>query len=220
LAQILAASAAATLAASQWCIWVYAPVERSMGIVQKIFYFHLPLAWWGFVAFFLVFAASCAYLWQKREKFDIVAQAAAELGVLFTTLVLVTGVLWARASWNTWWTWDPRLSTALVLWFIYAGYLVLREADLGGEKRRTLCAVLGIVGFLDVPLVFLSARFMRSIHPAVFASREGGLPLEMWIAVFVSLAAWGLLFGALLLVRFEQLRNVSRIDALIAWLAR
>jgi len=187
-----------------------------MGVVQKIFYIHLPLAWWGFVSFFLVFAASCAYLWQKREKFDIVAQAAAEIGVLFTTLVLATGMLWARASWNTWWTWDPRLSTALVLWFIYAGYLVLRGTDAGGEKRKTLSAVLGVVGFLDVPLVFLSARFMRSIHPAVFASREGGLPPEMWVAVLVSLAAWGLLFGALLLARFEQLRSRSRIDALIA----
>lgn len=197
---------------SQWMIWIYAPVERTMGLAQKIFYLHLPLAWWGFVSFFLVFLASLLFLLRKRKNHDLLAGAAAEVGVLFSTLVLLTGMIWARASWNTWWTWDPRLTTALVMWFVYCGYLILRSSDLGGERRRSICAVVGIVAFLDVPLVFISARMWRSIHPAVFASREGGLPQEMLLTVLVCLVAWGVLWAWICWLRYIQLKAAARIE--------
>lgn len=200
------------LIAAQALIWFYAPVEQTMGMVQKIFYVHVPLAWWGFVAFFLVFLGSLGYLWKKNPTFDIMARAAAEIGVLFFTLVLVTGIIWARASWNTWWTWDPRLSTALVMWFMYCGYLVLRNAGLDSQRLKTLCAVLGLVAFLDVPLVFVSARLWRSIHPAVFASSSGGLPPEMGLTVGINVLVWGGLFLLLYLIRFGQLRLKTEID--------
>jgi heme exporter protein C len=196
---------------AQSAVWFYAPVERSLGPVQKIFYMHLPLAWWAFVAFFLVFVGSIGYLWRRSEAFDHLAAASAEIGVLFSTLVLLTGMLWARASWNTWWTWDPRLSTALVMWFIYCGYLVLRNAAVR-EKGKLLCAVLGIVAFADVPLVFLSARLLRSIHPAVIADKRGGLPEEMWLTLLVCLAAWGGLFAVLLRLRVSQVALKAGLD--------
>ncbi len=197
---------------SQWFIWFYAPVERTLGLVQKIFYLHVPLAWWAFAAFFLVFAASVLFLLRKKDKYDLLAGAAAEAGVVFSTMVLLTGMLWARASWNVWWTWDPRLTTTLVMWFVYCGYLVLRNSGLAGERRKTIAAVVGIVAFLDVPLVFASARMWRSIHPSVFVSEGGGLPLEMLITVLVSLVAWGAVLIWLCWLRYNQLKAAAKLD--------
>ncbi len=198
---------------SQYAIWVWSPVESQMGIIQKIFYTHVALAWWGFFSFFLVFVFSVSYLLRRREIYHLLAGAAAEVGVLFTGLVLLTGIAWARASWNTWWTWDPRLSTALVMWFVYSGYLLVRHLDPAQAKIKTASAVLGIVAFLDVPLVFLSARMWRSVHPSVIASREGGLPESMAVTLTLSLLAWGALSGLLLWLRSGQLDLKHRIAA-------
>jgi len=210
---ILACSSMAAMAVGQYAIWFYAPEEATMGLVQKVFYFHLPLAWWSFVAFFGVCAASVMVLWTGREHWDVLAGVLAEIGVLFSGLALVTGSIWGRAAWNTWWTWDPRLSTTLVMWFVYAGYLVMRSADVGGGKGAKMRAVLGIVAFLDVPLVFLSARLWRSIHPAVLASRGGGLEPEMWTTVWINVLAWGALFGTLVLARYHGAGLKRRVEA-------
>ncbi len=200
------------LGLSQWLIWFYAPVERALGLVQKIFYLHLPLAWWGFLAFFIVFLASVLYLSRKKQGYDLLAGAAAEVGVLFSTVVLLTGIIWAKVSWNTWWTWDPRLTTTLVMWFVYCAYLVLRNSSISEERRRIIAAVVGIVAFLDVPLVFISARMWRSIHPSVFASQEGGLPGEMLLTMLVCLLAWGAIFAWLCWLRFSQLKIAAKLD--------
>ncbi|MFW6235362.1 MAG: cytochrome c biogenesis protein CcsA [Desulfovibrionales bacterium] len=197
---------------AQYFIYVYAPLEETMGAVQKIFYSHLPLAWWALASFFVVFASSIVYLLRRESKWDLLAGGAAELGVLMSGLALVTGSVWARAAWNTWWTWDPRLTTTLIMWFVYSGYLVQRMTGSNREQRAMISAVIGIVAFIDVPLVFYSARLWRSIHPAVFASQGGGLEPEMWVAVFVSLAAWGMLWVLLLRIRVRQLRAGERID--------
>jgi heme exporter protein C len=208
----LAAAIMMLMAVGQYFIWFYAPEEATLGLVQKIFYFHLPLAWWAFAAFFGVCIASVLLLWTGNEKWDIWAGAMAEIGVLFCGLALVSGSLWGRASWNTWWTWDPRLTTTLVMWFVYAGYLVLRASDLGGAKGAKVRAVLGIVAFLDVPLVFLSARLWRSIHPAVLASKGGGLEPEMWTALWVNLVAWGAVCLALVVARYDGLALRRRVE--------
>ena len=208
----LAAAIMMLMAVGQYFIWFYAPEEATLGLVQKIFYFHLPLAWWAFAAFFGVCVASVLLLWTGNEKWDIWAGAMAEIGVLFCGLALVSGSLWGRASWNTWWTWDPRLTTTLVMWFVYAGYLVLRASDLGGAKGAKVRAVLGIVAFLDVPLVFLSARLWRSIHPAVLASKGGGLEPEMWTALWVNLVAWGAVCLALVVARYDGLALRRRVE--------
>ena len=213
LLTFFAASAMALMAVGQYFIWFYAPEEVTMGLVQKIFYFHLPLAWWAFAAFFGVCAASVMVLWTGKEKWDVLAGVLAEVGVLFSGLALVTGSIWGRAAWNTWWTWDPRLSTTLVMWFVYAGYLVLRAADAGGSKGARMRAVLGIVAFVDVPLVFLSARLWRSIHPAVLASKGGGLEPEMWTTVWINFLAWGALFAAIVLARYHGAGLARRVEA-------
>ena len=213
LLTFFAASAMVLMAVGQYFIWFYAPEEVTMGLVQKIFYFHLPLAWWAFAAFFGVCAASVMVLWTGKEKWDVLAGVLAEVGVLFSGLALVTGSIWGRAAWNTWWTWDPRLSTTLVMWFVYAGYLVLRAADAGGSKGARMRAVLGIVAFVDVPLVFLSARLWRSIHPAVLASKGGGLEPEMWTTVWINFLAWGALFAAIVLARYHGAGLARRVEA-------
>lgn len=193
------------MAFCQWLIYIYAPAEASLGLAQKIFYIHLPLAWWALISFFAVFLASCAYIFSREARWDQMARAAAEIGTLFCGLALLTGCFWARKSWGVWWTWDPRLVTTLVAWFVYAAYLVLRAADLEPARKRMICAVVGIVAFLDVPLVFVSARIWRSIHPAVLASRGGGLPPEMLLAALASAGCMGFFWWALFSVRRRQL---------------
>lgn len=211
--RILAILSVAALAVGQWFIWVYAPLEETMGVVQKIFYIHMPLAWWALISFFVVFAASVRHLIKRDAASDILAGSAAELGVLMSGLALVSGSIWGRAAWNVWWTWDPRLTTTLIMWFVYAGYLVLRGSGMGGERRAMVSAVLGVVAFLDVPLVFYSARIWRSVHPAVIASREGGMAPEMWHTVLANLVAFGFLWLTLLLARFALGRAEERARA-------
>ncbi len=209
---VLAFCAGAALAVCQWLIWVYAPVEATMGLMQKVFYLHMPLAWWSLCSFFMVCVASVAYLKTRKQSWDRLAEAAAEIGVLMSFLALASGSLWARHSWNVWWTWDPRLTTTLIMWFVYAGYLVVRGLNLSEERRGLVCAVIGIVAFVDVPLVFWSARLWRSIHPAVFASQGGGLEPEMRQTVIACVAAMGLLWLTLLLARWRQGLHHARLD--------
>ena len=160
--RLLALLGGLAFACCQWLIYVYAPEEATLGLIQKIFYIHLPLAWWALISFFTVFLASIAYLLRRAPGADRLCAAAAEVGVLLSGLALVTGMLWARKSWGVWWTWDPRLTTTLIMWFVYAGYLVLRGLDLPPQRKSLVCAVVGVVAFLDVPLVFISARIWRS----------------------------------------------------------
>ena len=202
------------LAVCQWLIFFYAPVEAQLGLMQKVFYTHLPLAWWALISFLVVFVASIVYLIRRSPAADRVCAAAAEVGVLLAGLALVTGMIWARRSWGVWWTWDPRLTTTLVMWFIYAGYLVLRGLDLPPQRKRMICAVVGVVAFLDVPLVFLSARLWRSIHPAVFASKGGGLEPEMKLTAIACVAAMGLFWAGLVWLRTRQLGLRDRLDSL------
>ncbi|TVM19925.1 cytochrome C biogenesis protein CcmC [Oceanidesulfovibrio indonesiensis] len=214
---LLALAAGVAVFGSQLLVWLYAPVEMTLGPIQKIFYLHLPCAWWALMSFFVVFVASIAYLLKRNFFWDRLAGAAAELGVLLALLALATGSIWGRVSWNVWWTWDPRLTTTLVMWFIYAGYLLIRSLSMQPGRRAVVSAVLGIVAFLDVPLVFYSARLWRSIHPAVFSASGGGLEPEMKLTLFVCLGAFGLLWAALLLGRLWQMNAAERIEARIIW---
>jgi heme exporter protein C len=214
MVRLLALCGGFGMAACQWLIFAYAPTEATLGMAQKIFYLHLPLAWWGLVSFFVVFAASVTALVRRSDAADRLSQAACEIGVLLAVLTVVTGMFWARRSWGVWWTWDPRLSTALVMCFAYAALLILRGLDMPHERRRQICAVTGIVAFLDVPLVFVSARIWRSIHPAVFASKDGGLAPEMKYTAIACTICFGLLWLALLVWRNRQLACADRIEKL------
>ncbi|MDR2050851.1 MAG: cytochrome c biogenesis protein CcsA [Deltaproteobacteria bacterium] len=199
----LAALGGLAMGAAQLMILLLAPEEERMGLIQKIFYLHLPSAWWGLFSFFLVFACSLLYL-RKRDLFwDNLSEAAAEVGLVLAGLALLTGSLWARVSWNTWWTWDPRLTTTLIMWFIYAAFLLARRLDFTPERRGLISAVLGIVAFLDVPLVFFSARLWPgSLHPQVVTNApSGGLDPQMKLTLIFCLISFGLLWAALLGLR-------------------
>ena len=146
-------------------VFLYAPTDIVLGVSQRIFYVHVPLALVGFLAFAVVAVCSVGYLWKGSERMDSVAYAAAEIGVLFTSLMLITGMLWAKPAWGVWWSWSPQLTTSLILWFLYAAYLMLRAYAPPGDTGARYAAVLGIIGFIDVPIVYMAARWWRDLHP-------------------------------------------------------
>jgi heme exporter protein C len=183
--------------------FIYAPMEMVMGAVQKIFYFHVSSAWIAFFAFFVTFVCSVIFLVTNNFLYDDIAESSAEIGIVFCTIVLITGPIWAKPAWGTWWTWDPRLTTTLILWFIYVGYLMLRKFVDEHDKRAKFSAALGIVGFIDVPIVFLSIRWWRTIHPNVLQKGGGGLHPDMKTALFVALIAFTFLYLSLMIKRVK-----------------
>lgn len=196
------------LTVALYMVFFFAPTEQSMGHIQRIFYFHVPSAWVSFLSFFMVCVYGVIFLKTRRLQWDAMAHAAAEIGVLFLTLVLVTGPLWARPVWNTWWTWDARLTTSFVLWLVYIAYLLLRRFIDDPYRRARFAAVFGIIGFIDVPLVYMSIRWWRTLHPGVVigAGENSGLHPDMLITLLISLAAFTLLFVALLVLRSRTLQ--------------
>jgi heme exporter protein C len=206
---VLTALTAVAMIVSLYMVFLYAPREATMGDVQRIFYFHVPSAWLAFFAFFLVFVFSFAYLLRGGRRWDTLAAASAEIGVLFCTLVLITGPIWAKPVWGVWWTWDARLTLTLVLWLIYVAYLMLRHYMTDPERRATFAAVLGVIGFIDVPLVYFSIRWWRTQHPQpVMAGGEGsGLEPAMLTTLLVCIGTFTLLF-------FTLLRHRLRLQAL------
>lgn len=198
----------------------YAPTERTMGDVQRIFYFHVPSAMMAFLGFGIVMVASIRYLAAGGRRWDAAAQAAAEIGFLFCTITLLTGPVWARSAWGVWWTWDARLSTTLVLWLLYAAYLMLRGYMREDVRMRRFAAVLGILGALDVPIVYFSVRWWRTQHPTTFIMERGGLHPDMAIALRISMVAIALLFLALFFKRLALERLRSSGDRLRAELER
>ncbi len=202
---------------SLFMVFVYVPTEAGQGIVQRIFYFHVPCAWVAFSAFGLVAAAGVLYLWLGDQAWDDLSYAAAETGMLFCTLVLITGSLWAKPIWGVWWTWDSRLTTTFVLWLLYGGYLMLRTMADDTPDVARFGAVIGIAAALDVPVVIVSVRLWRTIHPAVLVTKQGGHGLQdprMVATLAAALAAFTVLFGWLLMLRFAELRVRRRLEAL------
>lgn len=191
---IFAILTAVLLAYGSYQALVVAPTERTMGDVQRIFYYHVPSAWTAFCLFFVNLLASVWYLIRKSANADALAVAAAEVGVVFCTIVLVTGPIWARPVWGIWWTWDVRLTTTLVLWLIYVSYLVLRRFS-DTAQTPILAAVLAIFGALDVPLVYFSIWFFRTQHPQPVMGRGGSLAPAMLHAFLINLLAFSC-FGA------------------------
>jgi heme exporter protein C len=190
-------------------VFWYVPNERVQGPAQRIFYFHLPAAWNTFLGFFIVAGASAAFLWQRDRFSDLLAQAAAEIGMLFCTLVIITGSIWARPIWGVWWTWDPRLTMVAILWMIYAAYILLRLLAGDNELIARYAAVLGIVGVLDIPLLYIAVKLWRGIHPKV----EQMAPEMMW-TLLVCTGAFLCLFVWLLWLRLRSLTLRDEVAAL------
>lgn len=193
---------------STYAAFIYAPTEIIMGDIQRIFYFHMGTVWVATLAFIIVFISSIVYLIKGSRKWDVLAHTSAELGVLFITLTIITGSIWAKPVWGTWWTWDPQLTTTFILWVLYIVYLLIRANSDYDEKKAKYSAVFAIIAFIDLPLVYISARVMRGISPVVFGPGGGGIDPAMLKVLLITLVSFTLLFILLLIerVKIENLK--------------
>ncbi len=212
-------SAGAMLAAVIRVFW-FTPTELVMGEVQKLFYFHLSSAWVGALAFLTAAGCGIGYLSTRKMEWDAVELASVEIGTLFALITILSGMTWARPIWNTWWTWDPRLTTTVIMLLIYLVYLLLRRSLENPDTQARFAAVYAILGFLSVPVTFLSIRMLRSIHPVLFgpgSSNAGsfGITTAMLHTLLISLAAFSLLYTALLWhrVRLQMMISMLRTAA-------
>lgn len=200
---VLMAATLAMISTAIFFAFAVAPTERVMGDVQRIFYFHVGIAWIGGLALFVTFISSILYLWRgEQRKHDIVASSSVEIGVVFGLLTIISGMLWARPVWNTWWTWDPRLTTTAITLFIYVAYLMLRGAVEDPQRRARFAAVYGVIAFASVPITFFATRWWNTIHPDLFS--QGDFPPLvpiMRISMFVALGAFSLLYVLLMRAR-------------------
>jgi len=199
-----------------WQVFFWVPTEASMGIVQRIFYIHVPAWWVGFLALGIMALCSAVYLWLGLDKVDHAARAAAEGGLIFITIGLLTGPLWARIAWGTWWTWEARLTLSLLLWFIYVGYFMVRNATDSPERGKKFAAVVGIVGALNIPLIHVSVLWFRSLHPQPVVARVDGPQLDpaMLTVLLTALAAWTFLFFSFFLLRYAAAQLEASVDRL------
>ncbi len=190
----------------------WAPTDAMMGDVQRIMYVHVPAAWMTLVAFLVVFIASVGYLVRGTFGWDLTAEAAAEVGVVFNGLLLVLGSLWGRPTWGIWWTWDPRLTTALVMFLLYAGYVALRSFVEDPEKRADLAGVVGILAFVNVPIVYFSVRWWRGLHQ--IQSSPATVDPDMVLALRVN--AFAFLFLFIFFVAWRVRIGRARLDRELA----
>jgi heme exporter protein C len=195
------------LGVASYAALLVAPTERTMGLIQRIFYFHVTSWWSSFTGYAISFVASIAYLRKRDPKWDWLAVSAAEIGVAFSTVGIITGPIWAHPVWGIWWTWDARLTSAFVLWLLYVCYLLLRGLVDDPERRAVLSAVFGIFAAFDIPFVYFSIWFFRTQHPQPVIGDGGSLDPRMWD---VTLVCWAALLGVLLLL----LRQRYRLEAL------
>ena len=188
---------------SLWMVFFYAPEEKTMGVVQKIFYFHVASAWIGFMAFFVTFLGSVFFLLYKAKKWDILAKSSAEIGFVFISITLVTGMLWAKPVWGVFWAWEPRLTISAVQWLLYFSYSLLRKSSRNRNSEARLAAVFGILAFITVPLSWYAIRIWRTIHPQVFAGSSTVLPPKMMATLIVSVVVFTFIYLSFLIQRMQ-----------------
>jgi heme exporter protein C len=201
-----------------YIVLFWAPQEAIMGDVQRVFYFHVAAGWVGALAFLVTAIFGGIYLARGGQRWDRVAVASVEIGVVFTLINIVTGSIWARPIWNTWWTWDPRLVTATIMELIYIAYMMLRQGIEDPDRRARFGAVYSIVGFISVPLTFLSIRIFRTIHPVVVGSNDPtaagafDMTADMRVAFFFSLFTFTLIYFTLLWHRLRLQQKIEEIE--------
>ena len=202
---ILTTAGVATILFVHWMVVFWVPTEAVQGIVQRIFYVHVPAAWTTFLAFGIVALASAAYLWLEDERADSAAVAAAEGGLIFGAIMLTSGPLWGRIAWGTYWTWEPRLTLTLLLWFTYLGYFLIRGSVADPRKGKRFAAVVAIVGSLNIPLIHVSVSWFRSLHPQAVVIKPEGPTLhpDMLATLLTSVAGFTMLFLGLFFVRYS-----------------
>jgi heme exporter protein C len=213
---VLGAVAILLVIAAAYASFYVAPEERTMGVLQRIFYFHVSSAWAGMDAFLLCFIANLLYVWKRGQKYDWLGVSAAEVGLVLTTVVLITGPIWAKPAWGIYWTWDARLTSTFVLWLLYVSYLLLRTLIEEPERRALLSALFGIFAFIDVPLVFFSIRWWRTQHPApvIMGSPGSGLDPTMKKVFLFSVLAMHVFAAFLIVERYVLEKMRSEVDIL------
>lgn len=201
-------------------VFFYAPMERVMGQVQRVFYFHVSTAWVGMLGFLVAAIAGVVYLIKGDRKWDIVGLAAVEISLVFFLITIVSGSIWARPAWGTWWTWDPRLTTATIVELVYAAYLMLRQGIEDPDRRARFGAVYAVLSFISVPLTFISIRFFRTIHPVVIGSGdpnaqgEMNMTPEMFRTFMFSLLTFSFVFANLLWHRIRLGKLHEKVEQL------
>jgi heme exporter protein C len=213
---VFAAVAVGLVVAGAYAAFFIAPTERTMGNLQRIFYFHAATAWAALDAFFVCFVANLLYVWKRKRGFDAAGVASAEVGLACTTVVLITGPIWAKPAWGIWWTWDARLTSTFVLWLLYISYLLLRSLIDDADRRALLSALFGIFAYLDVPLVFFSIRWWRTQHPApvIMGGPGSGLDPTMSKVFFFNVLAMHVLALFLIVERYRLERMEEEVEVL------
>jgi heme exporter protein C len=179
----------------------WSPPEKAMGDLVRIMYFHVSSAWIAFFSFFVTFVFAILYLIRRKQLLDSISVCSAEIGIVFTTLTLFSGSIWGKAVWQTWWTWDPRLTTTLILWFLFVGYMLLRGTIAGLERRARIGAIYAIIAFGDVPIIHMSVTWWRSIHPTVIDNTGFHMPGKMVLTLMFGFVVFLLLYFVLLYLR-------------------
>jgi heme exporter protein C len=200
-------------------VFMYAPLEAVMNYVQKVFYFHIANAWVGMLGFMAAAVSGVLYLVKKNLKWDLVELAAVEISLVFFSITIISGSIWARPTWGAWWTWDPRLTTAAILEMIYLAYLLLRQGIEDPERRARFGAVYTLVGSLSVPLTFFSIILWQTIHPEIFGAGDAGvgsfgMTPPMLMTMFFCLITFSVIFVTLFWYRIRLGRLSERIDQL------
>ena len=203
----------ALMVTALYLVFVYVPTEQTMGIVQRIFYLMVPMGWLSLLSFLIVFIGSIIYLVKRESKWDILAHSSAEMGIIFTTLTLLTGAIWAKPVWGVWWTWEPRLTSTLVLWLLYLAYFMVRSFATEESRGATFAAVVGIVGFIDLPIIVLTAILWRGMHPEPIIF-QGGLAPSMLVTLLVSITAFTALYSLLLIQRVSMKSDETKVKRL------
>jgi heme exporter protein C len=211
---LLRVASAVAMAVALFMVFVVAPREAVMGDLQRIFYFHVSSAWVGYLALFVAFVGSLLFLLRRETRWDRLALCSVEIGLVFMTGAIITGSIWAKATWSVWWTWEPRLTTSAVLWAIYASYMTLRRAMEDRGRRARVAAVYGVLGFVSVPINFMAIRWWRTVHPLVFDSGGSNLSPAMLATLIFSVATFTLLFSTLLFFRLGLERLSEQVQQL------
>ena len=209
---ILLIGSALLMALTLYMVYMWVPTEQNLGVSQRIFYFHVPLGWIGMVSIMVVAVASILHLATGKQKWDDLAYTTAEIGIIFASLILITGAIWGKPVWGVWWTWDAKLTTTLVLWFIYVGYLMVRAYGPAGTQGKRFASVIALIGAIDAPIIYKATDWWRSAHPE--RNVPSDLDEQMLLTLLVSVLAFTVLYIYLLMERYSLRRSESDLDEL------
>lgn len=209
---VLLVGSALLMALTLYMVYMWVPTEQNLGVSQRIFYFHVPLGWIGMVSIMIVAVASILHLFTGKQKWDDLAYSTAEIGIIFASLILITGAIWGKPVWGVWWTWDAKLTTTLVLWFIYVGYLMVRAYGPAGTQGKRFASVIALIGAIDAPIIYKATDWWRSAHPE--RNVPSDLNEQMLLTLLVSVLAFTVLYVYLLMERYSLRRSESDLDEL------